>query len=156
MAPADIRAALKAHPFLEGLPEKHIDTLAAMAFEASFEARQIIFRESDPSSFFYLILSGTVALEITTPGRLFRIQTIGEGEELGWSSLLAKVNKQFQARSLEPVRAFAFDGARLRGTCDENPEFGYLISRKVLEVVAERLSATRLQLLDVYANKGGD
>ena len=34
-------------------------------------------------------------------------------------------------------------------------EFGFRLMRKVVATVADRLRATRLQLLDVYAKRGG-
>jgi CRP-like cAMP-binding protein len=84
-----------------------------------------------------------------------RIQTLGEGDEMGWSSLLGEGSgKTFQARSLEPVRAIAFDAARLRQVWSQDPAFGYEFIRRLLKVVAQRLQATRLQLLDLYAPRG--
>jgi CRP-like cAMP-binding protein len=154
MSPSHIVSVLEAHPFLEGLQPSHLERLAALAFEVSFEPDQVIFREGDPSSFFYLIITGKVALEIAAPGRVVVIQTVGDGEELGWSSLLDRVEKQFRARSVDPVRALAFDGARVMAACEEDHEFGFMILRKVLSIVADRLQATRLQVLDVYAKKG--
>jgi CRP-like cAMP-binding protein len=154
MATSQITAALAHHSFLEGLLPSHLDKLAALACEVSFEPDEVIFREGDPSSFFYLILEGTIALEIAAPHRFLTIQTVGEGEELGWSSLLDQVNKQFRARCLTQVRALAFDGVRLTATFETDHEFGYMLLRKVMAVVAERLRATRLQVLDIYASKG--
>jgi CRP-like cAMP-binding protein len=156
MIPPAVRSSLAKHPFLEGIPEPLLEKLMGMAFEATFEPDQVIFREADPSSFFYLILSGTIAVEIAMPGRVLRIQTVGEGEELGWSSIMEKVNKQFQARSLSPVKAIAFDGVRLKSECDRDPAFGYFLMCRILEVVAERLRATRFQMLDVYSARGGE
>jgi len=149
-----IAQALAAHPFVEGLPQPFLDKLAAQACEARFQAGQLVFREGDASSFFYLIVEGEVALEVQAPGRVIRIQTVGAGEELGWSSLLASVDKHFQARTLAPVRAIAFDGTRLSAACDEDCRFGLAILRRILAVVAERLRNTRLQVLDVYSKRG--
>ena len=59
--------------------------------------------------------------------------------------------KHFKARTLEPVRALSFDGGRLRQACEQDAAFGYALMRQLLTVVSERLQATRLQLLDVYA-----
>lgn len=153
MGTSQIIAALAHHPFLDGLQPNHLDKLAMLACEISFEPDQVIFREGDPSSLFYLILSGRVAIEVAMPGRFLTIQTIGGGEELGWSSLLDQVNKQFRARCVEPVCALAFDGPRLTAEFENDHEFGYMLLRKVLATVAERLRATRLQMLDVYARK---
>jgi len=152
---AQIQSALAGHSFLADLPESDIERLAVLAFDVHFQPEQIIFREGDPSSFFYLILSGHIALEVLAPGRVLRIQTIGEGEELGWSSLLASVNKQFQARCLEPVEALAFDGAQIVAQCEGDTAFGFRLLRKVIATVADRLRATRFQLLDVYARRSG-
>ncbi len=154
MATSQVTAALAAHPFLEGLNPNHLEKLAQLAFEVTFEPDQIIFREGDPSSFFYLITSGKVALEIAAPGRFITIQTLTEGDELGWSSLLEQVNKQFRARCIDPVRALAFDGPRVIAACEEDHEFGYMVLRKILAIVADRLTATRLQVVDVYSAKG--
>lgn len=154
MAPSEMKTALTTHPFLEGLPEKCIDTLSRLAFEVSFRQDEIIFREGDPSSLFYLILEGKVALEMGAPGRQIIIQTLEAGDELGWSSLLENTSKQFRARCLEPVKALAFDGARVVNLCEEDHEFGYHIMRRALALVAERLRATRFQTLDVYSPKG--
>ncbi|MBI4890261.1 MAG: Crp/Fnr family transcriptional regulator [Acidobacteria bacterium] len=155
MIPTAVGAALKDHPFLEGVPERLLDKLSQLAFEVTFEEDQIIFREGDPSSFFYLILSGLVALELAAPGRVVTIQTVGDGEELGWSSLMSRVDKQFRARCMKPVKALAFDGARVAAECEEDHEFGYLIMRRILVTVAERLRSTRMQVLDVYSARGG-
>jgi CRP/FNR family transcriptional regulator, cyclic AMP receptor protein len=154
MATNLVTAALVTHPFFEGLHATQYETLAELATEVHFETDQIIFREGDPCSFFYLILDGVVAIELAAPGRSVTILTVGEGEELGWSSLLDKVNKQFRARCLGPVRALAFDGPRIIAACEADHDFGYIMMRKVLAVIAERLDATRLQVLDIYSKKG--
>ena len=146
--------ALRGHAFLEGLKSSHLQKVADMALEVSFGRDQIIFREGDECGLFYIVLSGKVALEISAPGHIVRIQTVGEGDELGWSSLLGEDRKHFRARTLEPVRALAFDGMRMRQTCEQDPQFGYNLMLRMLKVVAHRLQATRLQLLDMYAPRG--
>ena len=116
-----------------------------------FERDAIIFREGDDCRKFYLIIQGQVALEIYTPGRVLRIQTLGEGDELGWSSMLMRNAKHFLARALGPVRALEFDGIELLKACHENPEFGFAFMYRLLGVVAQRLQATRVQILDIYS-----
>jgi len=151
MQATPLTEVLKEHPFLEGFKPEHIQKMAELALEVQFGRDQIIFREGQESGLFFLILSGRIALEVSAPGRILRVQTLGPGEELGWSSVLGEGGKHFQARSLETVRALAFEGSRLRQACDQDPSFGYALMRRLLKVVAERLQATRMQLLDVYA-----
>ena len=143
--------SLRRHPFLEGLEESDLARLEGLASEVRFARDQFIFREGDHSHSFYLLAEGKVALEVAAPGRTIRIATLGPGDELGWSSILSPSRKHFQARSLEAVRAFAFDGRALGEACLQDEGFGCQIFRRVLGVVAERLQATRLQLLDMYS-----
>ena len=139
------------HPFTRGAWSDHIARLAAMASEVHFTPGELIFHEGDPSSLFYLLISGNVALEVLSPGRPVRVSTLVAGEVLGWSSVSGDTGKQFQARALEEVHAFAFDGVRLRHACEQDYAFGFWFMRAILNVMADRLHATRAQLLDVYS-----
>ena len=142
------------HPFCRGFWPDHVAKLAAMASEVHFQPGESIFREGDHSSFFYLLVSGNVALEVVPAGRPVRVATLVAGEVLGWSSLMGENGKQFQARALEEVHALAFDGARLRHACESDYAFGFVLMRAVLAVMAERLHSIRVQLLDVYTPLG--
>ena len=146
-----IRDMLHHHPFAAGLEAKHIETLAKLARETRFDRDQVIFREGDECSEFYLIVNGLIALEIAAPGHTFRVQTLFAGDELGWSALLMGRGKHFQARTLDRVDALAFEGSELLAACHEDKEFGYALMERLLAIVAERLQATRLQLLDAHS-----
>lgn len=147
----EIEGLLRDHPFAKDFWPDHVSRLAAMASEAHFPPGELIFHEGDHSSLFYLLISGSVALEFIDPGRPVRVGTLYSGEVLGWSSLTASEGKQFQARALQDVQALAFDGARLRHACQEDFAFGYALMKSVMGVLADRLHAVRAQLLDVYA-----
>jgi len=144
--------ALRGVSLVEGLEPHYIDKLAALATEVSFERDQIVFREGEAHNKFYIILSGKVALEIRAPSRVFRVQTIQEGDEFGWSSLMVQGRRHFQARALQAVRALAFDGDELQEAWREDPALGFALLSRVLRVVSGRLEATRLRLLDMYAS----
>ena len=140
----------RGQPFLKGLSAEHIEKMMAMASEVRFAADEIMFREGEKSDFFYLLLSGRVALEVRTSGHTLRVQTLGVGDELGWSSFLEEETRRFQARALVQVQALSFEGAHLRKACAEDRELGYALQHRLLEVVSGRLQATLLQLSDIY------
>ena len=144
-------AVLQKHPFVGEFQPQHIEKLSALAKEVQFERDQVIFHEGDECHDFYLIVKGRVALEIEAPGHTFRVQTLHEGDELGWSAILMGRGKHFQARALQPVDALAFDGAALLDACRADPAFGFALMYRMLGVVSERLQATRLQVLDMYS-----
>jgi CRP-like cAMP-binding protein len=144
-------AKLRHHPFVAEFEPRHVERLATLAKEVRFERDHIMFLEGDECSEFYLIVTGLVALEIAAPGHTFRVQTLFAGDELGWSALLMGSGKHFQARTLDRVDALAFEGAELLAACREDTHFGFILMQRLLGVVAERLQATRLQLLDMYS-----
>ncbi len=150
-----IPEALRMHPFLEGIGDSNLQKLATLAEEVRFAKDQLIFREGDVSNLFYLLLEGTVSLEVMAHGRTIRIATLGEGDEIGWSSVIAPGRKHFQVRSLTNGRAYALEGPELLAACDQDCRFGYELMRRVLSLVADRLQATRMQLVDLYAAKPG-
>jgi len=147
---------VKSHPFAEGFWPDHVARLGAMGSEIRFRPGEVIFHEGDHSSFFYLLISGNVALEVLSPGRPVRVATLYAGEVLGWSSVTGEAEgKQFQARALEDVHAVAFDGARLRHACEEDYAFGFWFVRAILKVMSGRLHAIRAQLVDSYSPLAG-
>ena len=144
-------ATLHKHPFVEALGTRHVEQLAFLAKEVVFKRDQVIFHEGDECNDFYLIVSGLIALEVEEPGHTLRIQTLSDGDELGWSALLMATGKHFQARALEEVHALAFAGPQLLEACRADPAFGFAFMQRLLGVVASRLQHTRLQLHDMYS-----
>ena len=142
---------LEAHPFAAGFRAEHRARLAAMAKEARFEPRQVIFREGDDYSVLYLLVEGMVALELEVPDHVLRVQTLYAGDVFDWSALLPHAGKHFQARALDRVVALAIEGEDLLASFKSDPEFGVIFLLRLMGVVSERLRATRLQLLDMYS-----
>jgi CRP-like cAMP-binding protein len=147
-----VLAMLRHHPFVAEFEPRHVDKLATLAKEIRFDRDQILFREGDECSEFYLIVTGLVALEIAAPGHTFRVQTLFAGDELGWSALLMGRGKHFRARTLS-VDALALEGQELWRRAGTT-RFSVTLMQRLLGVVAERLQATRLQLLDMLPGGG--
>lgn len=140
------------HPFFAGLDQQYLDLLTGCASNQRFEAGTYIFREGGEANEFFLIRSGKVAIEMPgTNHNPILVGTYGEGDVLGWSWLLPPYQWKFQAKVVEPVRAFALDGKCLRKKCEENHDLGYELLKRFTKLIDQRLDSTRLQLLDVYA-----
>jgi len=142
---------LEQHHFVSGLSPKHVQTLTRLAGKARFKKGDVIFREGEHCSEFYLIVSGPVALELTLPRGVLQVQRLGAGDGLGWSAALVGRGKHFQARALDEVDALIFEGPDVLAECQKDPEFGFAFMVRMLDVVSKRLQATRLQLADMYS-----
>src|SRR5215510_15489002 len=147
-----LEAIIADHSFFSDLEQRYVQSLTGCATNVRFDARTYLFREGEPADHFYLIRQGKVAIEISAPPRKpIIVQTLGSGEVLGWSWLVPPYRWRFHARAVERVRALALDGKCLRRCCEENHSLGYELLKRFTPVIAQRLEATRYQLLDVYA-----
>ena len=145
---------LAEQPFLAGLAPAHRTLLTGCARNHRFDAGGYLFREGDAANEFFLIRHGRVALEITAPGQApIVFTTLGPGDVVGASWIVPPYRWMFDARAVELVRAVGIDAKCLRGKCDSDHSFGYDMMKRFLPILAQRLQATRLQVLDVYGKR---
>ena len=142
---------LKRLAFTEGFSDDQLDRLAELTRPVQWDAGETVFREGDQDTVLYVIEQGQVAIEVTVPARgRVTMLTVGPGEMFGWSSLFYQRPKTAAASAVEPTTALALDALKLRALCEADPRLGYAFTRRTLQVVSERLKATRLQLLDLF------
>jgi CRP/FNR family cyclic AMP-dependent transcriptional regulator len=145
---------LRTSRFLEDISEEELQRIASVGQLETHQPGAVIFREGEEVSCVFLVADGSVSLEICLPGQgCRRIQTIGQGELLGWSPLLGKVPMSATAWALTGVRLVALDAAQMQALFHFDPRFGYTFMRRAVAALATRLNATRLQLLDVYRSE---
>ena len=146
-----LETILAQHPFFKDLEPRYLQLVVGCATNVRFKMGEFLFREGEDANQFYLLRHGKVALQVFIPQRgPITIETIEAGEVLGWSWLFPPYRWHFDALALELVRAIAFDGQCLRGKCEEDHDLGYALMQRFAQVMAQRLQATRLQLLDLY------
>ena len=144
---------ISASPVFEGMQEKHLKLIADCGRPVDIGADKYLFHAAGAADKFWLIRSGTIALELHGAGRgAIVIETLHAGEVVGWSWLFAPYRLQFDGRATEPCSLVAFDAARLRAKCNEDHELGYQLMQRFASHMAVALMATRMQLLDVYGN----
>jgi len=145
------------HPFMKGLPPDVLSLLAGCAAEETIMAGHHLFHEGGAADKFYLIRQGAIAIEIRAPARpAIMLETLHDGDVVGWSWLIAPHKWAFDARALSLTRLISLDAQTLRRKMDEDSALGYAILGRFLPVIAHRLGATRVQLLDLYGPpKGG-
>jgi CRP-like cAMP-binding protein len=145
-----IPASLDALQTFEGLTAQQLDFIAGCAQNVHFDEGDFLLLEGYTTDTFYVLRSGSVALEMPGANQIVTIQTLGPGDLLGWSWLLPPFTSCYDARALEPVSAIAFDAVCVREKCERDPVFGYEMYKRFSRIIAERLMATSMQLIDVY------
>lgn len=145
---------LSAHRFFAGFPDEYAQLVAGCARNHRFNPGEYLFREGEEANSFYLIRRGKVSIEIGAPGHAsVVISTLGEGELVGVSWLVAPYRSMFDARAVDLTRVIGIDCTCVRDKCDVDHDFGYEMMKRFLPVMAQRLHAARLQILDVYGGQ---
>lgn len=151
-----IEMLLAEHPFFRGMAPAHLQLFAGCASNVRFDAGSYIFREGGEADRFLLLRHGRVAVEAFVPQRgPVTIQTLGEGEVVGWSWMFPPYRWAFDVKALELVRAIAFDAVCIRQKSETDPALGYALMKRLAPLIISRLQATRLQILDIYGDAGG-
>jgi CRP-like cAMP-binding protein len=143
-------------PPLDFLPLAQRERLMALGLDVVFPADARLFDEGAEADRFWLLRGGRVALDICVPGRQPEalVETLGPGQLLGWSWICPPYRWHLGARAVTAVEATEFPATGVLALCAADPELGYALMRRFTEVVAERLQATRIRLLDLYAPHG--
>ncbi|WP_409236427.1 Crp/Fnr family transcriptional regulator [Streptomyces sp. PA5.6] len=148
-------SAPPSHSMPRALPPEHRQRLMRFAAEVSIPQGTRLFEEGGHADRFWIIRTGSIALDMHVPGRKAAvIETLGHNQLLGWSWLFTPHSWHLGAEALTPVRAYEFDAASVLAACRDDPELNVTVTRWVGDIVAHRLRSARTRLLDLYAPYG--
>lgn len=143
---------LTSFPFFAGLNQAELKSLSIIANEVSFQRRDFIFRENCPAHTLYLLVDGWVDIVINTDAQGTRqelVTTLSPGDVFGWSAVVEPYLYTASAVCASPIRAIGFKGTDLLALFEIDPRLCCLIVNKICRVVANRLRATRLQMVSL-------
>jgi CRP/FNR family transcriptional regulator, cyclic AMP receptor protein len=142
-------SALAGNHFLHGMPDDHLALLAEVSSLVTVSAGDRLFTAGAVARKFWLIRAGQVAVDVDVPGQgRIVVDTLGRGDLAGVSWFFPPFQWQFGATAVQPTEAFELDATAVRRLCEEHPELGYQLTRRLIEVVARRMQATRRRMLE--------
>ncbi|HUO71835.1 MAG TPA: cyclic nucleotide-binding domain-containing protein [Solirubrobacteraceae bacterium] len=133
-----------------GLEHSQLEFIAGCARNQRVPAGTVLMREGEPADSFFLIRKGAISLELHGPTGPLVIQTLHDGEVVGWSWLFEPYRWHMDGRAVEDSALVIFDAACLRGKVEGDHELGYQLMSRFAASLIDRLQATRFQLLDIY------
>lgn len=150
---AEVIQELRKIQWFQELKPGHLQKLADIAHLQRMKNGEILFREGDKEDYLYIVLEGRVALDIFVPHRgKMRIYTAEPMDVFGWSSVTPSIHQRTaSAVCVMDGLVVGIDAEKLRQTCEEDHDLGYVVMRRLANIVASRVLVTRLQLLDMFA-----
>lgn len=148
----EVQAAVQQLALDRHLSHRTVEQLKRIASVVSGTAGGFLFREGQVHNGVYLVLDGKLELAMTIPGRgRQRILTVGPGELVAWSSVLGEGRMTCDAQCLTDARLLRLTSEDLSELSSTDPQFGYEFIKLMATGLAKRLTATRLQMLDLFS-----
>jgi len=151
---AGLSNTLRRIPWFVDLTQSQLDCLGSISTLHELQTGDILFKEGDREDYLYVLLEGQVVLEVEVPTRgQVPIYTAEILDIIGWSSMTPIVRQRTASvRATQPCLLLGLNSKLLEQMCEEDHELGYVIMRRLANVVANRLLTTRLCLLDMIAH----
>jgi CRP/FNR family cyclic AMP-dependent transcriptional regulator len=150
----EVISELKKIPWFQDIDGEHLQKIEEISRLRHVRAGEVLFREGDKEDYVFIVIEGRVALDIFIPHRgKIRIYTAEPWDVFGWSSVTPVIHQRTAgAVAVMDGLVICVDAAKLREACEQDHDLGYLVMRRLANIVASRLLVTRLQLLDMFAN----
>ena len=146
MPAAIVREVLGESALFGGLSDEQKDKIAQSSREMTFETGDVLFREGDPADNIYIVLSGTVAVEVGLLGRKRRrsavIAAAHRGESVGWSAGIDSQHYLASAYAVEKTSVVAVDHKAVQLLFADNPASGLSVMEKLIDLARSRLCHT--------------
>ena len=150
---AEFSSTLKSIPWFFDLSSGSLKNLASIAEFRTFSPGDVIYAEGDQHPYMYIILEGKVSLESYVPGRgKLSLSNLEYLDVLGWSSMTPVVRqKNSTARAVENTKLLAFNGKLLMEICEKDSDLGFIIMRRLANIVASHMLNHRLRLMELLS-----
>ncbi len=147
-------ATLRACPATADLPRPAQQLLLRVGRLRHAAAGESLLAEGADASEMGVVRRGRAGLRLAIPGRgVTTLMTVERGDVYGWSAVVPPYRSTSTVRAIEGLEALVFPAAELRAQLATDPEAAAAIYAAVLRVLGRRLTATRLQLLDLFATE---
>jgi CRP/FNR family cyclic AMP-dependent transcriptional regulator len=134
----------------EDLSREQLQQIAQLSNEKAIGRGDILFRESDPARYLYILLEGEISLQVQLTSRNQQI-TVGvidkDMQGFGWSGVIPPHFFTATAQAMRDSRIIEIDGQALLVVLQEDPLVGFYIMQNIARLISGRLRNCRTALL---------
>jgi len=140
---------LTALSLFDGIPEEKLQPIEPLFEEIKVKAGDVLFCEGCEADKFYMLLEGNVTLSMklsSRPENLVLGVINKYGQSFGWSVVVSANYYTASAEAKEDSRVIAIKGKDFRKFLEKDPEVGFTIAMRMVEIVSSRLRYYRILL----------
>ena len=140
----NLRELLRRISYFSQCRDWELRQLIEYGYRQSFKAGEVLFKEGNPGSSFYIVLSGSVEVYLEKLDQKV-VATRGEGEFFGEMSLLLDAPRSASVRAVEETLLFVVERSNLQPILQRHPELADHISEE-LALRSDSLRALGVQV----------
>lgn len=132
------------------LPDPLLKEIAALTRELSVKKGEFVFREGEKADKLHFLMHGSVALRVklTSHPESVTVSFISTPyQSFGWSALVAPHHYTSSAECDEDSNLLIIPAEPFMDILKQNPEYGFIVMRRIAEIIADRLRNSRQALL---------
>ncbi|MBC2715905.1 MAG: cyclic nucleotide-binding domain-containing protein [Desulfobacteraceae bacterium] len=129
---------LKQSDLFLGMGHNFLKETMAISEKVYFNDRAFIFREGEPTNYFYIIIKGKISLLLGDPGQVI-YTTSGIGELFGCSSLLGRNTYFVSAQCMESSVLLSFDQQKMNKILYNDIDNSILFFKQLAATLGNRL-----------------
>jgi CRP-like cAMP-binding protein len=134
----------------QGLSPVQTSLLQSVMEPCEFLENTVVFEQGEAAQYLYVLVRGEVSVSHKAyDGPVITIAHVCAGGIFGWSSALGHPTYTSRAICAVDCQAYRITGRALHHLCNQNPDSGLIILERLADVIAERLSSTHSQVLEM-------
>lgn len=134
----------------QGLPEPLLKEIAAISKETTLKQGEFVFREGGKADKLHFLLHGSVALRVKLTSRpeSVTVSFVSTPHQIfGWSGVVAPHHYTSSAECDEDSSLLIIPAEPFMALLESHPEQGFVVMRRIAEIIADRLRNSRQALL---------
>jgi CRP-like cAMP-binding protein len=157
--------------FFSDVPPDKLDKIARLGQILAFRAEEVIFRYEEPAAHLYGVLEGEVGLSLVFKDKVLKteieyeqsiqakmveedksimVDSVQPGQVFGWASLVGPGRRTVTAHCMKATRVVALPAAELRSMLEEDNALGYVIMKKMSDIISNRLKKRTEKLIETW------
>jgi len=127
------------------LSDEELDNIALLCTETIVAEGVLLFSQDRKANRLYIVTNGLVALQMATrvrhatQPRRTTVAICGQGEVVGWSSMVEPYQYTLTAMVWESCRLISIDAELLRKAAQANPTTGFQIMKSLSAIMSRRI-----------------
>ena len=148
-----------------------LESIARMGEIIEYKAADVIFRFDEPAVHLYGVIEGEVALSVVFKDKVLKteieyeeaiqtsvveeeksivVDSVLPGQVFGWASLVGPGRRTVTARCAAASRVIVLPAAELRTMFEEDNALGYVIMKKLSDIISKRLQKRTEKLIETW------